>query len=140
MDWRRVLVPVIVRYGDLDIAKLFRADAAFAIPELYEFLEGEGYRYAIRLPVNEVLYRDITHLMKRPVGQPPAKPIVLYHGFGYRAASWSKPRTVVTKVEWHRDELFPTRVGFVVTNMRGCAAEGVCRDAGSDTTVRSDLA
>ena len=117
-DWRLVLVPVIDRYRDLDIAKLFRGDAAFAIPELYELLEAEGYRYAIRLPANDVLYREIAHLMKRPVGRPPAKPIVLYHRFEYQAASWNEPRTVAAKVEWHRDELFP-RVGFVVTNMRG---------------------
>ena len=56
--------------------------------------------------------------MKRPVGRPPAKPIVLYHRFEYQAASWNEPRTVAAKVQWHRDELFP-RVGFVVTNMRG---------------------
>ena len=119
-DWRLVLVPVIERYRDLDIPKWFRADAAFAIPELYELLEAEGYRYAIRLPANEILYREIAHLMKRPVGRPPAKPIVLYHRFAYQAASWNKPRTVVAKIEWYRDELFP-RVGFVVTNMRGGA-------------------
>ena len=119
-DWRLVLVPVIVRYRDLDISKRFRADAAFAIPELYELLEAEGYRYAIRLPANAALYREIAHLMKRPVGRPPTKPIVLYHRFEYQAASWNKARTVAAKVQWHRDELFP-RVGFVVTNMRGGA-------------------
>jgi len=58
--------------------------------------------------------------MTRPVGRPPAKPFVLYHRFEYQAASWNKPRTVVAKVEWHREELFP-RVSFVVTNMRGGA-------------------
>ena len=56
--------------------------------------------------------------MKRPVGRPPAKLLVLYHRFEYQAASWNEPRTVAAKVQWHRDELFP-RVGFVVTNMRG---------------------
>ena len=29
--------------------RFFRADAAFAIPELYEVLEKEGYFYTIRL-------------------------------------------------------------------------------------------
>ena len=58
--------------------------------------------------------------MKRPVGRPPAKPIVFYHRFEYQTASWDKPCTVAAKVQWHRDELFP-RVGFVVTNMRGGA-------------------
>ena len=48
-DWRLVLVPVIGRYRALNIAKLLRADAAFAIPQLYELLEAEGYRYVIRL-------------------------------------------------------------------------------------------
>ena len=58
--------------------------------------------------------------MKRPVGRPPAQPIVYLHHFHYQAGSWNKQRTVVAKVEWHRNELFP-RVGFLVTNMRGGA-------------------
>ena len=33
-----------------------------------------------------------------------------------RPASWTKPRRVVAKVEWHPGELYP-RVGFIVTNM-----------------------
>jgi hypothetical protein len=36
--------------------------------------------------------------------------------FSYQAASWSKPRRVIAKVEWHPGELYP-RVGFIVTNM-----------------------
>jgi hypothetical protein len=34
----------------------------------------------------------------------------------YQAGSWTKPRRVIAKVEWHLGELYP-RVGFVVTNM-----------------------
>jgi hypothetical protein len=119
-DWRTVLLPVIERYRHLDIRKYFRGDAGFATPELYEFLETEGFTYTIRLPANAVLYRQIDHLMKRPVGRPPAQPIVYLHHFHYQAGSWNKQRTVVAKVEWHRNELFP-RVGFLVTNMRGGA-------------------
>jgi Transposase DDE domain group 1 len=36
--------------------------------------------------------------------------------FTYLAGSWSKPRRVIAKVEWHPGELYP-RVGFIVTNM-----------------------
>jgi hypothetical protein len=36
-----------------------------------------------------------------------------YKSFRYKAASWSHPRRVVAKVEWHPSELFP-RVGFIV--------------------------
>jgi len=115
-DWRSVLEMVVARYRDLDIRKYFRGDAAFAIPELYSFLEGENYGYVIRLKSNAVLERHIQHLLTRPVGRPPKKPVVRYHDFMYQAASWDKARRVVPKVEGHQGELFP-RVGFIVTNL-----------------------
>ena len=99
-------------------ASYFRGDAAFANPEIYEFLEAEGYLYAIRLPANDVLQREIEHLLTRPVGRPSKKPVVWYHDFMYQAASWDQARRVVAKVEWHQGELFP-RVGFIVTNLSG---------------------
>jgi Transposase DDE domain group 1 len=40
----------------------------------------------------------------------------LESNFSYRAGSWTKPRRVIAKVEWHPDELYP-RVGFIVTNL-----------------------
>ncbi len=119
-DWRSVLGPVIERYRPRNIRKHFRGDAAYAIPELYELLEAEGYRYAIRLKANAVLERHITHLLTRPVGRPPNKPQRFYHSFEYQAQSWDRPRRVVAKVEWHQGELFP-RVGFMVTNLGGGA-------------------
>jgi len=115
-DWRLVLEPAIARYRERGIDLYFRADAAFAKPELYELLEAEGIRYAIRLPANRVLQECIAHLLTRPVGRPPNKPQVFFASFSYQAQSWSKPRRVVAKVEWHRGELYP-RVGFIVTNL-----------------------
>ena len=50
--WREVLEPVVSRYRDRKLRRYFRADAAFASPEVYEFLEAEGFLYAIRLPAN----------------------------------------------------------------------------------------
>ena len=63
--WRRVLLPVIERYRQYDIPKFFRGDAAFAIPELYAFLEAEQFFYTIRLKANAVLEREIEHLLTR---------------------------------------------------------------------------
>jgi len=83
---------------------------------MYEYLEGKGALYAIRIKTNNNLYREIDHLMTRPVGRPSRKPKVFYHEFNYMAASWDRPRRVIAKVEWHQGELFP-RVGFIVTNM-----------------------
>jgi hypothetical protein len=94
----------------------FRADAAFAKPEVYEALEERGVKYAIRIPSNENLQRDIEELLKRPPGRPGKKPLVEYKGFLYQAESWKTARRVVAKVEHHQGELFP-RVGFIVTNL-----------------------
>jgi hypothetical protein len=48
--WCEVLGPVVSRYRDKVKRLYFRGDAAFANPEIYEFLEAESMGYAI-LPV-----------------------------------------------------------------------------------------
>jgi Transposase DDE domain group 1 len=111
-----VLEPVVARYRGKVSRLYFRADAAFANPEVYEFLEAEGFKYAIRLPANSVLQESIGYLLKRPVGRPPIEVRRYHTSFSYRAQSWMMPRRVVAKVEWHPGELYP-RVGFVVTNL-----------------------
>jgi hypothetical protein len=121
--WREVLEPIVERYKKRGIRLLFKGDAAFAKPEVYDYLEPRDIGYAIRLPANEVLQEHIKHLLKRPVGRPPKKPVIWHHDFQYQAGSWSRPRLVVAKVEWHRGELFP-RVGFIVTNL-SARAKGV---------------
>src|SRR6266702_4766811 len=114
--WKDEVESVVARYRDKFKRRYFRADAAFANPEVYEFLEAEGFKYAIRLPANQVLQNRIAYLLKRPVGRPPNEVRRYYANFTYKAASWTKPRRVVAKVEWHPGELIP-RVGFIVTNM-----------------------
>ena len=123
-DWRTVLEPVVNRYRGRSLPRYFRADAAFALPALYEFLEAEGYGYAIRLPANDVLQREIAPLLTRPVGRPSNAPVVRYADFLYQAQSWDHARRVVAKVEWHKGELFP-RVGFIVTNLTRSAKQVV---------------
>ena len=120
---RDVLEPAVERYKGRAIRLYFRGDAAFASPEIYDYLEADGMLYAIRLPANKVLQESIAHLLKRPVGRPP-KDVRRYHAsFSYQAGTWGKPRRVVAKVEWHPGELY-LRVGFVVTNL-GRPAEQV---------------
>lgn len=114
--WKAVLDPVVARYRGKVARIYFRADAGFANPDVYEYLEAEGIKYAIRLPANRVLQDRIGYLLKRPIGRPPNHVRRYHANFHYRAASWSKPRRVVAKVEWHPGELYP-RVGFIVTNM-----------------------
>jgi hypothetical protein len=115
--WEGVLKPIVTRYQSKASRIRFRADAAFAIPAVYEFLETRQIAYAIRLPANQVLQNRIAHLLKRPMGRPPNEVRRFYSSFRYQAGSWERPRRVIAKVEWHSGELFP-RVGFIVTNMK----------------------
>ena len=50
---------------------------------------GEGYAYAIRLPANDVLERQIEDLLTRPRGRPSHAPLVRYRSFQYQATSWT---------------------------------------------------
>jgi hypothetical protein len=111
-----VLLPEIERQQKAGREGVFRADAAFAKPEIYVALEERGVQYAIRIPANDRLERGIAELPTRPVGRPSHKPVVWYKSFLYEAQSWKTGRRVVAKVEFHAGELFP-RVGFIVTNL-----------------------
>jgi len=115
-DWDELLPPEIERQQAEGKQVTFRADAAFAKPEIYEGLEERGVSYVIRIPANKNLELEIEDILFRPPGRPSAKPLVRYKSFRYQAGSWSQPRRVVAKVEHHAGELFP-RVGFLVTNM-----------------------
>jgi len=85
--WKNVLEPVVARYREPDLRRYFRADAAFANPEVYEFLEAEDYKYTIRLPANRILQDRIGYLLKHPVGRPPITVRRYYASFRYQAAS-----------------------------------------------------
>ena len=82
--WDDVLLPLIDRYRRRRQTVVVRADAAFARPEIYEALERRGVGYAIRLPANDVLERQIEDLLTRPRGRPSHAPLVRYRSLQYR--------------------------------------------------------
>ena len=88
--WEGVLKPVVARYQGKVSRIYFRADAGFANPEVYEFLEAERIKYATRLPANRVLQERIGYLLKRPVGRPSHDVRRSYANFTYQAGSWTK--------------------------------------------------
>ena len=57
--WDEVLKPVAARYRGKLSRLYFRADAGFANPEVCEYLEGRGIKYAIWLRANRVLQERI---------------------------------------------------------------------------------
>ncbi len=66
--WREALEPMFKRYIKTGVRPYFRADAAFAKPEVYIYLEEHSFLYAIRLLANDILEREIKHLLKCPEG------------------------------------------------------------------------
>jgi hypothetical protein len=100
-EWEGVLKPVVARYQGKVSRIYFRPDAGFANPEVYEYLEAEGIKYAIRLPANRVLQERIGHLLARPVRRRRTKcavpmrtsPIKPEPGRG-RVASWPRSKGI----------------------------------------------
>lgn len=97
---------------------VFRADAGFAVPALYEFLEKERIPYAIGLVTNPRLVRLAEPLMKgaRLLHERSGEKVRLFGQFRHRADSWSRSRRVIFKAEVMRLGDNPR---FVVTNLPG---------------------
>jgi hypothetical protein len=74
--WDQVLLPEIERRQKQGRDVVVRADAAFAKPELYEAPEKWGVKYAIRIPSNDILEREVAALLTRFVGRPSHKPVI----------------------------------------------------------------
>ena len=115
-DWDTLLLPEIDRQQAEGKRVAFRADAAFAKPEIYDALEQRDVDSAIRMPATKSVELEIEDILFRLPGRPSRKPLVRDKSFRYQAKSWTTPRRIVAKVEHHRGELFP-RVGFIVTSM-----------------------
>jgi len=59
-----MLEHVVARYRRTLKRLYFRGDAAFANPEIYQFLEAEGMGYAIPPPANRVLQDRIFTIVR----------------------------------------------------------------------------
>lgn len=94
----------------------FRADAGFALPEMYEFLEANDVRYVIGLITNDRLRGRVSELAAtveerfQEKGQKQRE----FTSFWHRAGSWPVSRRVAAKVE-RLDKGLNQR--FVVTNL-----------------------
>ena len=87
-----------------------RADASFAVPEVYIGCETLRLEYTIGLGINSVLKRSETLLEKALKDfTEKAEPQRQFDAFEYQAATWSEPRWVVLKAEanarGHQNEL-----------------------------------
>src|SRR6202165_630237 len=87
--WRAVLEPVVDRYRGKVKHLYFRGDAAFANPEIYEFLEAEGIGYTIRAAGQPGLPRQDRILAQAARWATTAPGATLRCLLGYRAQSWN---------------------------------------------------
>jgi Transposase DDE domain group 1 len=65
--WEELLLPEIERQQERGKEVVFRGDAAFAQPELYEALEERDVKYAIRLPANDNLQGNIREMTQATI-------------------------------------------------------------------------
>jgi hypothetical protein len=66
------------------------ADGACAKPGIYEELGERGPNYAIRLPANHCVERDLAELLTRPVGRPCRKPVLRFYNKRGTAQQWKQ--------------------------------------------------
>jgi hypothetical protein len=81
---------------------IFRADAWFATPELYEWCEANRVPYAIAIAGNAALHRLSQRWREQAAAAAKTSPTLSARRFGaveYRAEGWSKHRRVVVKAE-----------------------------------------
>ena len=70
------------------------------MPEVYEFLEAERIKYAIRLAANQAL-QSRSAICSRAQSDDLRTMRRFHANFSYQAGTWTKPRRVIAKVEWH---------------------------------------
>jgi len=98
---------------------VFRADAGFALPEIYDWCEEQRVAYAIGLPSNAVLQRlsqKWRERARKAAANSPTKSARLFGSFWYQAKGWKRKRRVVVKAE-------ETGLG---PNPRFVLVEGLC--------------
>ena len=95
---------------------LLRADAGFAVPALYRYLERQDIRYVIGFITNNRVLAQAAPLLEKAQRQyqETAEKQRLFTSFSYQAESWTRSRRIIAKVEYTR--LGPNQ-RFVVTNL-----------------------
>ena len=115
-DWDDLLLPEIERQHAAGTRVAFRADAAFAKPEIYDALEKCDVEYVIRMPANKSLELEIEDILFRPPGRPSCKPWCATRVSAIRRRAGPDPDGSLPRSSTTGVSLFP-RVGFIVTNM-----------------------
>lgn len=93
-----------------------RADAGFAVPEIYDYCEREGIGYTIGLISNprlEEIAQDLLERAERESEEGAGEKVRLVSSASYRAGTWERARRVIYKAEVLQKG---TNTRFVVTS------------------------
>ena len=136
--WEELLLPEIERQQARGKEVVFRGDAAFAKPELYEALEERDVKYAIRLPANDNLQRNISGVVDAASGTAKPQAGVSIQKFSLSGGELDDSpagggegrvplRGVVSPRRLHRDQLGDSTSRAVVRfyNKRGTAEQWI---------------
>ena len=100
-----------------------RLDGAFATPEVFRYLEDEGFSYVVNMAGNSVLQQYAEPMMKeiRRRAKESGRTEKMYGEVMYQAGKWESPRRTIIKAEVVVCEGHDNRdnARFVVSNMRG---------------------
>ncbi|MDQ5819144.1 MAG: IS1380 family transposase [Actinomycetota bacterium] len=113
-----ILKPIVGRVREAwpEVEIEVRADAGFAVPEVYDYCEQEGIGYTIGLISNprlEALAQDLLEQAKRESEAKAGEKVRLVSSDSYRALSWDRTRRVIYKAEVLEKG---TNTRFVVTS------------------------
>ena len=108
-----------------DTVIVYRGDSHYSVPEVFTYLDQQTDCYSVTgLTGNNVLLKHVEPLIKYVQQQPAG--FKRYHVFMYQAQSWSKPRTVVAKVEM--TDIGKLNVRFICTDMHNAKAKALYED------------
>lgn len=98
-----------------DIQIHVRADAGFAVPDMYEVCERNSLTYTFGFSTNSRLKARTTELLQQAVAgyEKTGEKQRLFDTFDYQCDSWSHTRRIIVKAECHPQG---TNLRFVVTN------------------------
>lgn len=117
---KRLVARVRAKWPGLRI--LFRADAGFALPAIYDWCEAHGVDYLIGLQVNQVLKKlsaaclDAARISYSGWRKAQGRAGKTFTEFAYRAGPWRRARRVIAKAEFGP---LGANQRYVVTNLTG---------------------
>lgn len=99
-----------------EVGIVFRGDAHYSTPEVFDFCNTHNVKYILGLTTREPMLKKANSLIKqaKELYGLENQPVKRFGEFNYQANSWSVPQRVIVKAE-HNEKGANTR--FVVTNL-----------------------